>query len=625
MTRWSQLNRLHALRFVLALTLLMSNLTILARPEIASAAGASYYVSTTGSDTSVGSEAAPFKTISKAAQVAAAGDTVYVKAGTYAERVTFSKSGTSGSPIAFRAFGSDLVRFTDGFSVTGSYITVDGFDVSEGAASPAVSISGSYNVVNRLNVHDIGQAAHVERNGIRVGGTHNLLSNSYAGFCSGYCIDLGGTYNTVSGSTFEQGECKPWITTYNSTTWYANWDSYGMQMGGSYNTFDDCVSIRPWYGGLYQAGTNNTIRVEFRDNHHPDNWSGIEGPNHRCCVMEKAAAARNNVYDGCEFGTTSSAAYIMQGCGFEFDNDTGTGGLASFIIRNSIFHPNEAGYNGGGILAQLMSVAPTSKCYIYNNVFHSRAVYTGDNDSHFGTGSLVFRNNIFLGGGGNSTPFTVADVGPNAAIYDHDYNFYSSSVYTSDFSEAHGAVGSTGFVSSADYHLTASSAAIGKGIGPSADGNVPTTDKAGATRSGATSDMGIYVSGGTIPPADTTAPTVSLSAPANGATVSGSVALAATAADNVGVARVEFSVDGVLVGTDTSSPYAATWSATGAALGSHTIVAKAYDAAGNSSTSSAAVSVVAPPADTTASDRLAERPGQRRHGLGLGRHSRHRR
>ena len=47
---------------------------------------------------------------------------------------------------------------------------------------------------------------------------------------------------------------------------------------------------------------------------------------------------------------------------------------------------------------------------------------------------------------------------------------------------------------------------------------------------------------------DTVAPTVSVTAPAAGATVSGSVSLAATAADNVGVAGVQFKVDGTNVG-----------------------------------------------------------------------------
>jgi len=74
---------------------------------------------------------------------------------------------------------------------------------------------------------------------------------------------------------------------------------------------------------------------------------------------------------------------------------------------------------------------------------------------------------------------------------------------------------------------------------------------------------------------------VSITSPANGATVSGSVAVNATASDSVGVTRVEFYVDGTLILSDSSSPYSAAWNSTGAAAGSHTIEARAFDAAGN--------------------------------------------
>ncbi|MBZ5531483.1 MAG: hypothetical protein LAO20_08625 [Acidobacteriia bacterium] len=104
-------------------------------------------------------------------------------------------------------------------------------------------------------------------------------------------------------------------------------------------------------------------------------------------------------------------------------------------------------------------------------------------------------------------------------------------------------------------------------------------------------------------PPDTTPPTVSMTAPASGASVSGSVTVSATAADNVGVAGVQFQLDGVNLGAeDPASPYSITWNTTSATNGPHTLTAIARDAAGNKTTS-AAVSVtvnnVAPPPDTT--------------------------
>lgn len=85
---------------------------------------------------------------------------------------------------------------------------------------------------------------------------------------------------------------------------------------------------------------------------------------------------------------------------------------------------------------------------------------------------------------------------------------------------------------------------------------------------------------------DTTAPTVSITAPANGATVSGTVSVTANASDAVGVTKVEFLLDGVLQSTDTSPAYAWSWNTTTATSGAHALVAKAYDAANNIGTSS---------------------------------------
>lgn len=94
-----------------------------------------------------------------------------------------------------------------------------------------------------------------------------------------------------------------------------------------------------------------------------------------------------------------------------------------------------------------------------------------------------------------------------------------------------------------------------------------------------------YAGGGST--GDTQAPTASLTSPADGATVSGNVNLAATASDNVGVVGVSFTVDGTTVGAeDPASPFSMTWNSAGVANGSHVVRAVARDAAGNSTTSS---------------------------------------
>ena len=90
------------------------------------------------------------------------------------------------------------------------------------------------------------------------------------------------------------------------------------------------------------------------------------------------------------------------------------------------------------------------------------------------------------------------------------------------------------------------------------------------------------------PVPDTTPPSVSLSAPTSGATISGAaVTISANASDNIGVAYVQFMVNGQNLGAaDTATPYSVAWNTTQVANGSYTLSAVARDAAGNQTTSS---------------------------------------
>lgn len=93
---------------------------------------------------------------------------------------------------------------------------------------------------------------------------------------------------------------------------------------------------------------------------------------------------------------------------------------------------------------------------------------------------------------------------------------------------------------------------------------------------------------------DTLAPTVSISSPAPDMTYLSceTVTITATAEDDVEVTKVEFFLDDMLAWTDMDFPYSYDWLLTTADNGTHNWTAKAYDAAGNSSVSTA-ISVIA--------------------------------
>ena len=102
---------------------------------------------------------------------------------------------------------------------------------------------------------------------------------------------------------------------------------------------------------------------------------------------------------------------------------------------------------------------------------------------------------------------------------------------------------------------------------------------------------------------DTTPPSTALTAPTSGSTVSGTVTVSATASDDVAVADVDFLLDGVSMGVDTTAPYSVQWNTATTSNGLHSLSARARDTSGNFGVTSGVVSVMvsnsAPPPPPT--------------------------
>jgi hypothetical protein len=90
-----------------------------------------------------------------------------------------------------------------------------------------------------------------------------------------------------------------------------------------------------------------------------------------------------------------------------------------------------------------------------------------------------------------------------------------------------------------------------------------------------------------VPVPDTTPPVVSITSPASGTTVSGTVSVAVEARDDRGVTRVDLYVDGVLHASDSTAPFGFAWDTLRVEDGAHSVTAVAVDAAGNRATSPA--------------------------------------
>jgi hypothetical protein len=352
-------------------------------------------------------------------------------------------------------------------------------------------------------------------------------------------------------------------------------------------------------GNLYIAGQVNDVTIKNSswggtNRYFPKLWPGGcgDGQNHNVTigpgnvihdvVSDNLAAAHVDgiliiEYDGLTI--TGNTFYNNDVGDLAFGNCcTATSTDAPVIIENNFFGPSDASIEFQN------NKTHWANFNIRNN---SSVVQTYPFDCSTGCSGNKISGNLF------ALPSTASCAGGG---FTYSHNVWVGPVScggTGDIS-----VASAGYVNSGaippDLHLTLSSLAIDKGD----PANCPATDIDGQTRpNGAACDAGadeFYT-------ADAVPPTVSLTAPANGATVSGSsVTLSANASDNVGVAGVQFKLDGANLGAeDTTAPYSTSWNTNLTANGSHSLTAVARDGAGNTTTSPAVTVTVSNAPDTT--------------------------
>jgi len=138
------------------------------------------YVATNGADSNAGTQAKPFKTLTKAAAAAKAGTTVHVAAGTYSGNVTTKVSGTSSNRIRFVSdakWGAKIVGTgaEAAWTNSGNYIEINGFDIS-GSGRLGIVNNGSNTLVSNNHIHDIKVSG-----GCSGGGGAGVVNANYSG------------------------------------------------------------------------------------------------------------------------------------------------------------------------------------------------------------------------------------------------------------------------------------------------------------------------------------------------------------------------------------------------------------------------------------------------------------
>jgi parallel beta-helix repeat protein len=159
-----------------------------------------YFVSTTGSDTNPGTLMQPFRTIQYGVNKLVAGDTLYIRGGTYTERVTITKSGTASAPITISSYpGETAIMDGSGLSSTLSVET------------PMINLRASYVIVQNLELtFPRGRGIYVYKSPT-LNASHNIIRNNNIHHMFGSGINVWGDYNLVENNklwkTMLQNDC----------------------------------------------------------------------------------------------------------------------------------------------------------------------------------------------------------------------------------------------------------------------------------------------------------------------------------------------------------------------------------------------------------------------------------
>ncbi|MHB0970024.1 MAG: right-handed parallel beta-helix repeat-containing protein [Thermoanaerobaculia bacterium] len=413
---------------------------------------ANYYVAPQGSDANPGSDALPWRTIGQAASTMVAGDTVYIRDGTYAEAVSPKNSGAAGAFITYTAY-------------PGHTPTIDGATVVLGEYTGLVYITGTrYIRISKLRVINAGPEAN--NAGILVDTSDSIV------------IEDNATYNTMSSGI-------------------GVWASSNVTVAGNdvrlccNDGQQECITI---------AGTDG---FEVRNNTVHESGPGTLGGEG---IDVKDGSANGSVHDNDVHDMNRIGIYVdawdkhtrnitiyrnrvhdINADGMAVASEAG-GLLENVSIYNNIVHDNT--FNGLiiGEWGVPSPTRPVKNLTVINNTFanNGRSGWGGgltlDNPDAQG---VVIRNNIFSGNETYqiNTAFTVPGL-----VIDHNlidaFRGYETETRGSEYQE-----GDPQFAGTGDFHLRATSIAIDTG----APLDAPSTDFDGWRRpQGRGTDIGAY-------------------------------------------------------------------------------------------------------------------------------------
>jgi len=353
-----------------------------------------FYVSTLGSDAAVGSLASPFKTISKAANVAQPGDVVNIRGGIYRETITPARSGSASSPITYQSYNNEPVTVSgadrlSGFTSVGGGIYKASMPWTLGAGNNQVFVNGgminearwpnqSLDSISRPITATFDSATYTTNT--TTGLTNATITDAGltqpAGFWVGSTLHaaMGNSTVVVSGTVTSSQPGKLVISYYaNSSTGYPEAGDQFHLTGGKLVTLD---STNEWFrdttGNLYARVTGDvdpdstTVEVKRRQN-----TFDLSGKSY--------ITVRNlRTFAGTIVTSDSSSHIVLNQI------------TAMYVSHFSLTDPKKYGGNTTG--------ASTSGIYLrgaYNTLSNSDIQYSAGNGVYLNGSNHTVTNNVF--------------------------------------------------------------------------------------------------------------------------------------------------------------------------------------------------------------------------------------
>lgn len=447
-----------SLLVVLALSMFVS-------PRPAHAAGNTYYVATNGNDNSSGSQSSPWKTIQKAANVARAGDTVYVRGGTYNERVVVKNSGSAGNYITFSSYPGERAT-----------IDVNGVNMT-------AEIEGGFT---------ISEISYVQVIGFRVVNSKSTGNGGYGIVCymSDHCVIKDNyTYNTYHSGIIVRSSAN--VTVDGNEVELANNDGSQEMITIARSEFVTVTNNHVHHGG---PGVNGGEGIDVKNGSHDILVKG-----NRVHHVPRAGIYVD-AYDAHTYNITIDGNIVHEnertGIAIEAENSGSL--LETVYITNNIVFRNAR----TGIILGDWGFGKLQNIFIINNTVAQNGIGNG----HGGIGlwntraqNVKARNNI-LSGNGN---FTIEVQGTPLSETTITNNLFSG--FQGGDHEERGTdyvMGDPKFAdaTASDFSLLAASPAIDAGTAA----NAPDHDVIGVTRpSSAAHDIGAFEFTGAVPQPET--------------------------------------------------------------------------------------------------------------------------